>query len=247
MILKASVVLGNVGAWLWSRAWNLRGLRFVSTVMEREAKRHRTARSERAESGSGRSGRLLIELGIIFAGVFGAFVAEDVRQTREDEARARQIYAALSGEVSTFAAGAPHVVAHIDGEVAEWNAARQEGRVLPPPFYREPRAEVPPTAIYEATLASGGVALLDPELFNQVATFYNRLSSLSERYLRYNAFTESRILPGLLGEPSAFYDDTGALRAEFRTHMDRMNEIRQELAQLEVEAAVLLRELAGEL
>jgi hypothetical protein len=186
----------------------------------------------------------VIELAIIFAGVFGAFVAEDVRQSREDAQRARQIYAALSGEVSTFAAGAPQVMALIDSAVAEWEEARRRDMVAPPPFYREPRAEVPPTAIYEATLASGGVAVLDPELFNEVATFYNRLSSLSDRYLRYNAFTETHVLPGVLGDPAAFYDGTSVLLPVFRTHMDRMTEIRGELEQLELDAGELLEALA---
>jgi hypothetical protein len=186
----------------------------------------------------------VIELAIIFAGVFGAFVAEDVRQSREDTQRARQIYAALSGEVSTFAAGAPQVVALIDAAVAEWEESRRGGIIAPPPFYREPRAEVPPTAIYEATLASGGVAVLDPDLFNQVATFYNRLSSLSDRYLRYNAFTETHVLPGILGDPVAFYDGTSTLLPVFQTHMDRMKEIRDELEQLERDAGQLLEALA---
>lgn len=196
-------------------------------------------------SGGASSGRLLAELGIIFVGVFGAFVAEDVRQQREDDQRAQQIYRAVRAEIEAYSDRAPLVVDQMQGAVDDWQALRSRGEAPPPPYYREPRAETPPTAIWQATLASGGVALLDPTLFNQLAEFYNRLESVSVRYQRYNAITEREVLP-LIGESDAsFYRPDGELRGPYSTHVMLLDEIREELRLLTAEAAAMDEALAA--
>jgi len=182
---------------------------------------------------------VVIELGIIFAGVFGAFVAEDLRQQREDDQRAQQTYEALLGEVLTFAERVPSVVAEMRSNVDAWGERHAAGQYPPPPFYREPRAEAPPTAIWEATLASGAVVLLEPTLFNEIAVFYNRVTSVSDRYRRYNEFTEAELLPYLEDEASRFYDADGRLRGLYRAHIELLAEVRNELDQLSAEAEVV--------
>ena len=194
-----------------------------------------TASGERRDTGRWRPGRLVAEFGIIFVGVFGAFVAEDLRQQREDGQRARQTYAAILGEVQAFQEHAPVVASQMRGAVESWERARDEGMFPPPPFYREPRAETPAVAIWEATLASGGVALLDPDLFNELAVFYNRVISASDRYRRYNERTERDVLP-FLSESSHFYDADGRLRGAHRAHVDLLAELWQEIDALAIEA-----------
>ncbi len=192
-------------------------------------------------------GRFVLELGIIFVGVFGAFIAEDLRQQREDDQRAEQIYEALLGEVQTFVERAPAVVAGMQANVDTWQARHAAGDQPPPPYYREPRAEAPPTAIWEATLASGGVALLEPELFNELALFYNRLVSVSDRYRRYNEVTERELIPYLSADPSRFYEDDGSLRGLYRWQIEFLDEIRVELELLTEEGRLVQERIAGEL
>jgi hypothetical protein len=193
------------------------------------------------------SGRFLLELGIIFAGVFGAFIAEDVRQQREDDQRARQTYEALLGEIRAFAERAPFVVDQMASTVDAWSVRHEAGETPPPPFYREPRAEAPPTAIWEATLASGGVALLKPELFNELAVFYNRVVSVSDRYRRYNTFTEQELLPYLDAEATHFFEADGRLRGSYRAHVQFLAEVRDEIDQLSDEAANVEASVLAEL
>ena len=187
---------------------------------------------------------LLLELAVIFVGVLGAFFAEDVRQQIEDDRRAEQIYSALHGELDAFLGRVPTVVGEMGQLLDGWNASYEAGNRPAPPFYREPRAEAPPTAIWEATLASGGVALLDPELFNALAGYYNRLSSVIDRYMRYNEVTEREVMPKLHGDPSVFYDDQGALLGPYRTHMIFLAEIRLELLALAEEGQELIQAVA---
>lgn len=196
--------------------------------------------------GSGASsGRLFAELAIIFVGVFGAFVAEDVRQQREDDQRAQQTYRAVRAEIQAYAERAPFVVDQMQEAVDSWNASREAGERPPPPYYREPRAETPPTAIWQATLASGGVALLDPTLFNQLAEFYNRIESVSARYQRYNAVTEREVLPRIMDGTEAFYRPDGEVVGLYATHIMLLSEIREELNLLVVEAAEMESALAA--
>lgn len=199
----------------------------------------------RAGRDHGRSwGRLLLELVVIFVGVLGAFFAEDARQQLDDERRARQIYAALHGELEAFLQRVPLVVEEIGTRSDAWSAAYDAGERPPLAYYREPGAEAPPTAIWEATLASGGVALLDPELFNALARYYNRLGSTIDRYRRYNIITEEEVLPYLEGRSDVFYDDEGRLRGVYRTHLLLLEEIREELIALSTEGGAVAAAVA---
>lgn len=197
---------------------------------------------------NGRSiGRLAIELVVIFVGVMGAFFAEDLRQNLEDDRRAQHIYEALLGEVHAFVDRAPLVTADMESRIEVWQEGYDQGERAAPAFYQEPNAEAPPSAIWVATLASGGVALVEPDLFNALATYYNRLESVSDRYGRYNLFTEQSILPLLEDDDTAFYTDDGRLRAEYRAHMRRLEGIRMELIGLTEVGTQLIRSIEANL
>ena len=194
----------------------------------------------------GRSARgLLLELVVIFVGVLGAFFAEDARQQQEDDRRASHIYAALQGELEAFLGRVPLVIDDIDTKVGAWDEAVASGQRPAPPYYREPRAEAPPTAIWAATLASGGVALLEPALFNDLAGYYNRLESVIDRYRRYNASTEAHLIPTLPTGPEAFYGPDGELLGVFRMHLQLLREIGEELESLRVEGEEISARVAA--
>jgi hypothetical protein len=98
-----------------------------------------------------------------------------------------------------------------------------------PPFFREPNAERPPSAVWDAAVTSGAFTYLRPDLYFQLARLYNHIRSIGDRYQRYNAFTEARIMPALRA-PDAFYDPaTRALHGDFAGHVGRLAELRDEL------------------
>ena len=112
-----------------------------------------------------------------------------------------------------------------------YDAAVAAGERPAPAFYREPNAETPTISVWRATLSSGGVNLLDPDLFFRTAAVYNLIESASQRYLRYNAVTESELLPRLSLGPEAFYDPaTGRMDPLFVVHMDLLSTLRDEVA-----------------
>lgn len=173
---------------------------------------------------------LVFELLVVFIGVYGAFLVDRTSDARQRREREVQIYAALDRELGDFAQYMPQVATEIGRRVEAWRAADARGERNAPVYYREPHGERAPTGVWDATLASGGVTLLEPALFFRLANYYNRVVSINDRYARYNAFTEREVLPRLVEGPASFYaPDSGPLRPEFRVHMDRLAEFREEL------------------
>lgn len=185
--------------------------------------------------------RLLSELLIIFAGVYGAFWVERYRQDLEDRERAATILQALEEELREFSEYGPLVEAAMESALEEFDTARGQGVMVPPAYYREPGAETASTSVWEATVASGGVNLLDPKLFYALAAFYNRVESFSQRYVRYNAFTEAELLPLLSLGAEAFYDpSSGELSPAFRVHLDQLRTLQGEASAIIARADSLM-------
>jgi hypothetical protein len=191
--------------------------------------------------------RLVSELVIIFAGVYGAFWVERFRQEVEDQERALTILAALDRELENLSQNGPYVEKGMTQALDAFREARSEGIQAPPAFYREPGAETPSISVWRATVSSGGVNLLDPGLFYALAEFYNRVESFSERYLRYNEFTEREILPLLSRGGEAFYDPVSEeLEPSFQVHMDQLRTLRDEASLIIFRADSLVQVVRAE-
>lgn len=188
------------------------------------------------------------ELLVVFVGVYGAFWVEGYWQRQEDREREEAILSALTEELGNLADNGPLVR---DGMGAALEAFDQElarGGTPLPAYYREPGAETPSMSVWTATLSSGGVNLLDPDLFFDLAEFYNRVESTSERYIRYNTVTEREVLPLLSRGPDAFYDPlTGNLEPRFEVHMDQLRTLRDEVSFIVARADTLRKQIRASL
>lgn len=191
--------------------------------------------------------RLISELAIVFAGVYGAFWVERFRGELEDRERASTILAALGREIEAVATAGPYVRDGMAEALAEHDSAAARGLRPIPAFYREAGAETPSISVWEATVASGGVNLLDPELFYLLAAFYNRVESFSQRYLRYNQTTEQEVLPRLpLGTDVFYHPETGQLEPVFEVHMDQLRALLDEAVFILARADTLLEAMRAE-
>lgn len=193
-------------------------------------------------------GRFFAELLVVFIGVYGAFWVEGYWQRLEDRERAATILEALAEELGNLSENGPLVVDGMSLALEEYETARARGERPPPGYYREPGAETPSISVWRATLSSGGVNLLDADLFFALAALYNRVESTSDRYIRYNLITEGEILPLLSRGPEAFYDPgTGELDSRFQVHMDQLRALRDEVSYIVQEAASLQNRVRIEL
>ena len=137
----------------------------------------------------------------------------------------------MAPEVRNLRDNGPLVVDGMSLALTDHDEARARGERPIPAYYREPGAETPSMSVWTATLSSGGVNLLDPDLFFFLAEFYNRVESTSERYIRYNTVTERDVLPLLSRGPDAFYDPVSSeLEPRFQVHMDQLRTLRDEVA-----------------
>ena len=203
------------------------------------------ARAVRSAAIRRAAGWLLVQLVSIFLGVSAAFYAENTRQARAEAARARQFYRAVDVELGVFIGPAAELADTMSARIAVFDSARAHGAAPALPGYRELRAERPPSAVWDAALASGAVNAVEPTVFYDLARFYNRVRSLGDRYLRYTSLSEQRQLPQAGDDPRMFYtpgpDGRPALRGEYRTQLQMLGEIRDELRRLGVEAHDLQR------
>jgi hypothetical protein len=178
-----------------------------------------------------------MELLIVFGGVYGAFVVDNYREDITKRQRTQQLYAGLMTEFTNMTEHGAMVVGFMQKTLRDWKGEYDRGGMPAPAYFREPLAERPPTAAWDAVRSSGGLELIDANLFFRLAIYYNRIQSLGERYQRYNAFTEQELLPKLHGPVSLFYDrQSGKVRGEFLEHMERLEELAETLQSVVTEA-----------
>jgi hypothetical protein len=175
--------------------------------------------------------RLAFELVIVFAGVTAAFAVDDWRSHRESAARVAQINAAISQELAAFVAVGQQMCDSMAAGWQRWQQEYQAGGEPVPYYYFLPEFERPPMDAWHATIASGGIGLLEPQRFLELAIVYGRLETLVERYDRLTAFAESQILPHS-GDGSAAFYIPGAhrLRAQYEAYHARRLAVQEEFS-----------------
>ncbi len=148
----------------------------------------------------------------------------------------------LRASMDDFATHGVEIDRHIATLLNNFDTARRNGKMPSLPVYRESGGERPPTRVWDGIVATGAARSLDPKLFFQLAVFYHRADSFGERYLRYTAFTEERVLP-YASNPAMFYDQHGQLKPEYGAYVDRLRDLQTEMHALVVEAARLSNSL----
>lgn len=183
-------------------------------------------------------GEFAFELIIVFVGVTAAFALENYRQAREDAAYRHAMVGELRASMEDFATHGVEIDRQITTLLRDFDTARKQGKRPSLPVYRESGGERPPTKAWDGIVATGAARSLDPKLFFRLALFYSRADSFGERYLRYNAFTEDRVLP-YINDPTIFYDRSGQLKPEYAAYVDRLRDLQGEIHALVVGAAQL--------
>ncbi len=108
-----------------------------------------------------------------------------------------------------------------------------------PPAFRLPGAERPPTGVWDAAVATGSIELVEPELFYELARFYNRANSVGDLYQRYAVAAQADIWPYLDEGPRAFWESNGELRPEIKAGIQRLRDFRDRQGELGREARLM--------
>lgn len=175
-------------------------------------------------------GEFTFELIIVFVGVTAAFALENYRQARQEAAYYRAMVGGLRVSLDDWETHGSAVDRQVATLLRNFDAARKQGN-------RESGAERPPTKAWDGIVMTGAARSFDPSLFFRLARFYSRADSFGDRYLRYNAFTEERVLP--YADNTAVFYQGRQLKPEYAAHVDGLRDLQREEHALVVEAGEL--------
>ena len=184
-------------------------------------------------------GKLLFEIVIVFVGVTAAFALEAARQDRQDAQYRQSMLGALGATLHDTIEHNRTFEAEVDKQLGDFDAATARGEQPKIPIYREPGSERPPTRVWDGVVSTGAAKALDPDLFYQLAILYTRLDSFGEKYIRYNDFTEERLLPLGPAQAGVYDPATGRLKPEYVAYVDRLRDLEGLAKQLDAKAAML--------
>lgn len=176
------------------------------TAMQRRFARARGARQHLAA--------LALELGVVFIGVYAAFGLTDWDRRRQDDARRERLERALLVELRGTNAMARQGQAAVHGLLAQFEASRLRGEhPVPAPMLSETRAD---PNVWNATVAAGGIGLIDIDSFVQLARYYNGVQAALESNQTLKRLSEQLLIPHQGDPPASFYrSGTNELSPEY--------------------------------
>jgi len=170
---------------------------------------------------------LLAELLVVFLGVYGAFWVDSYRDQQDKAERTEAVVSVLIKDMNDLVKVGGGFNDFIEEGLQKWDEARQRGETPPPFVFRTFGAEVPPLTTWEVVRQAQLSELIEPDLLFELGFFYNELSGVGDRFIRYAEFTESEVLPQVKAGSSGFYNEAGdRLLPKFEAHMDRLREYR---------------------
>lgn len=186
-----------------------------------------------------RTSRALAELSVIFIGVTAAFLVEGYRERLNEAQELRQAKEGILVELARYQVRAVEHADSIDASIDRWRAVDENGGQAVPGYYRIPGAPYPPTAAWDAAVASGVASMFDPELRLALGYFYTEFTGIHQNYVRRLEFIENVIMPASRRGSSSFYDSSGKLRPEFEVQMWLLAEFGADVRRIAGEASVL--------
>ena len=185
----------------------------------------------------------LVELLIVFFGVFGAAIADDWRQQRSDREQTRLLTANVVWTLDGLIRHDGRVRQPFQRRVEAFDAAQKRGERPPYVFLFRRGARGVPTVGWDILLGSGGANRLPPDTMYDLGMFFATLGSLSDQYSRYAEFLEAEVLPNTDNNAHFYVDGTNRLKPVYRENLDRLRDI----LGLEATLAARARRLRGQL
>ena len=185
------------------------------------------------------------ELFVVILGVLLGVQASRWSAEREERAYQQQMIAALDETLEVYVDAGQDIHRELKAMLANFERRRAAGERPVPPYWRLDQLERPPTLAWDAMVATGIARSIEPDLVFTLARFFSRGDGLGDRYQRYNAFTESQLLP-YVDQPERFYSADGKLAPLYAAHVERLRELLQVSDTMTREAARLRTKLRPE-
>ena len=163
--------------------------------------------------------KLSLELFVIFIGVYLASYVQKEQEISSNYQKEKRIYSALSKEISYFKQGADKVLLVIDKFYKDWKKDHQSGLKPIPFYYKFSGVDRPPNTIWQATIRSNAIDLIDIDLLYDLSKFYNDMESDLRLYNELKKFGQYQILPYTKNK-NHFYPN-GRLRDDYEDYIDQ--------------------------
>lgn len=185
------------------------------------------------------AGRLVLELLVVFIGVFGASMLAEREARKADQEHGRALRRALATELAFI---------HSQGRAMSFETIDAYADAIssgerPPLQPFSSRIGFAPD-VWEAALASGGVRLLEPELMLELSNFYGSMRAFLAQLDDHRADTREILLPNLDQPSSEFYDDSGALRPKYAWYLEHLRWVSRQTPALAARADSLSKVLS---
>lgn len=176
--------------------------------------------------------RLLIELTVVFLGVFLAAAADDWREKRNERETAVRLAVALQNSFEDLRSYQRRGLSERIQRFAEFDAAVARGERPAFIVNRIKGTQRPPTEVWDAFLAAGGARFFPPDVLFDLAAFYSGFKNLGDREVDSFQFVEREVLPALRADPRAGYLPGGQLDPRWAELLERQKEQTRTLARL---------------
>jgi len=156
---------------------------------------------------------LLLELIIVFVGVYAAFALAEWESSRDADARRRQLQAAVVQEIRDITSNTRRVSTLAAPQLARFDSLIAAGARPPLEPKMEPvRIE---THVWTAMLQAGVLDLFDVKTVYEISQFYNELNLGFEQLAQLRTLSETVLIPNLDRGATEFYNADGDLRAKY--------------------------------
>ena len=167
-----------------------------------------------------RANWILVELLVVFVGVYSAFLLSEYQDRKRSADRAEQIERALVEEFTGIVEGARHNLPGMHHMYDAWQQAYDQGQRPEPFVYQRRIVDKPSTAIWASAQESGVTMLLDVQLLVRLTWFYHGLQMLLQKLDELYDFAMEHILPYTGQDVGVFYrEGETVLRGDYAEYM----------------------------
>jgi hypothetical protein len=159
---------------------------------------------------------LVLELIVVFIGVYAAFALAEWESSRDEDARRRQLTAAVVREISDITQNTRRVATQAPFLVRFDSLISAGARPPLEPMIEPVRVD---THIWNAMLQAGVLDLFDVKTVYGISQFYNELNAGFEQLLQLRTLSETVLIPNLDRGSAEFYNAAGELRPKYEWYV----------------------------
>lgn len=189
--------------------------------------------------------RAVLELLVVFVGVYAAFALSEHESRKEALVRRQQLQSALVREIQDIISNTGSVAAQLPIQLAQFDSAvSAHARPALEPWIEPIRVD---THMWNVALESGALDLFDVQTVYEVSQFYNELNAGFEQLEQLRALSENVLIPNLDRPSDEFYDPaTGRLRPKYEWYRAGLGRLSALAASITAMGESLVARLAAE-